>query len=79
MRMSFEGIVSDSLNLPNVRTLRHVVSNGQHTYLSQSVDPEGEPCCLLWQTERFGGVGHLLSPLLVSPLYGGMSACASGK
>ena len=51
--MIFEGIVSDSLNLPNVRTLKHVSSNGQHTYESVSIEPEGEACCLLFKASRF--------------------------
>lgn len=40
-----EGIVSDTLNLPGLRTLRQVSSNGQHTYESVSIEPEGPPCC----------------------------------
>lgn len=43
--MSLEGLVEDDLNLPNVRTLRHVVSNGQHTFESQSVEPMRPACC----------------------------------
>jgi transposase len=51
--LTLEGIVSDNLNLPNLKTLKHVSSNGQHTYLSQSVEPVGTPCCLLWEAMRF--------------------------
>lgn len=36
--MSFEGLVTDSLNLPGLKTLRHVSSNGQHTFESISID-----------------------------------------
>lgn len=50
--MSLEGLVGDSLNLPNLKTLRHVSSNGQHTFESASVAPEGAPCCDAWQMHR---------------------------
>lgn len=43
--MSLEGLVTDSLNLPGLKTLRHVSSNGQHTYESVSTDPYADPCC----------------------------------
>ena len=43
--MSLEGLVTDSLNLPGVQTLRHVSSNGQHTFESISTDPVGPDCC----------------------------------
>lgn len=43
--MSLEGLVTDSLNLPGIKTLRHVSSNGQHTFESVSTDPDGPPCC----------------------------------
>lgn len=43
--MSLEGLVTDSLNLPGVQTLRHVSSNGQHTFESISTGPVGPDCC----------------------------------
>ncbi|MDF0543316.1 ISL3 family transposase [Sphingobium sp. H39-3-25] len=43
--MSLEGLATDTLNLPNVKTLRHVVSVGQHTYESASINPTGQ-CCM---------------------------------
>lgn len=50
--MNLEGPVSDDLNLPNVKTLRHVVVDGQHAYEAQSIDPVGVPCCLLFEAEK---------------------------
>jgi transposase len=50
--VSLEGLVTDSLNLPGIRTLRHVSSNDQHTYESISVEPAGEPCCDAWLQKR---------------------------
>jgi transposase len=43
--VSLEGLATDTLNLPNVKTLRHVVSVGQHTYESASINPTGQ-CCM---------------------------------
>lgn len=42
--------MSDTLNLPGVRTVKHVYSNGQHTYLAEGIDPApAGPCCLLFK------------------------------
>ena len=50
--LAHEGPVSDDLNLPNVRTLRHVVVDGQHAYEAQSTEPIGTACCLLFEAEK---------------------------
>ncbi|WP_375283423.1 ISL3 family transposase [Sphingobium yanoikuyae] len=50
--MSLEGLVTDDLNLPNVQTLRHISSNGQHTYESVSIAPKGVACCLMGAADR---------------------------
>lgn len=47
-----EGPVRDALNLPNVRTIRHVVADEQNIYEAQSVEPVGTSCCLLFEVDR---------------------------
>lgn len=47
-----EGPVTDTLNLPGVRTKKHIYSNGQHTYLAAGIEPKpAAPCCLLFEAQ----------------------------
>jgi transposase len=51
--VSLEGLVTDTLNLPGVTTLKHVSSDGQHTYEARGTSPAPlGPCCLLFDPTK---------------------------
>ena len=59
--MISEGEVSDTLNLPGVRTKKHVYIDGQHSYLAEGENPAPDgPCCLLFAEKavKNGTVGR---------------------
>jgi transposase len=51
--VSSEGLVTDTLNLPGVKTLSHVASDGQHTYGARGTNPRPlYPCCRLFDPTK---------------------------
>lgn len=62
--MSYGHKVEDGLDIYNLTTLRGVESEGQYTFESQSVEPDGYGCCQMGLTQIGRAVHSAVRTLL---------------